>query len=61
MWDSHAYADALREAWARSHGTPNPLLHTEPPEFVVPPGRPTSAIPPVAPIGTPPLVDQAQA
>jgi outer membrane protein TolC len=61
MWDSHAYADALREAWARSHGTPNPLLHTEPPEFVVPPGKPTSALPPVAPIGTPPLVDQSQA
>ncbi|HEX4072589.1 MAG TPA: TolC family protein, partial [Planctomycetaceae bacterium] len=61
MWNSHAYADALREAWARSHGTPNPLLHTEPPEFVAPPGRPTSALPPVAPIGTPPLVDQSQA
>ncbi len=60
MWDRHAYADALREAWARSHGTPNPLLHTEPPEFVVPPGRPTSAIPPVAPIGVPPLVNQPQ-
>ena len=60
MWDPHAYADALREAWARSHGTPNPLLHTEPPEFVVPPGRPTSAIPPVAPIGVPPLVNQPQ-
>src|SRR5262249_11107368 len=55
-----AYADALREAWARSHGTPNPLLHTEPPEFVTPPGKPTSAIPRVGEIGTPPLVDGSQ-
>jgi hypothetical protein len=51
MWDPHAYSDALRQAWARSHGTPNPFLHTEPPEFVVPPGRPTSTVPLVAPIG----------
>jgi outer membrane protein TolC len=45
MWDPHAYADALREAWARSHAAPNPFVKTEPPEFVVPPGQPTSALP----------------
>jgi Outer membrane efflux protein len=48
MWDPKAYSDAIREAWARSHGTPNPFVKTEPPEFVVPPGRPTSNLPPVA-------------
>lgn len=61
MWDPHAYSDALREAWARSHGTPNPLLHTEPPEFVVPPGRPTTAVPLVAPGTSAPLVPQPTA
>jgi outer membrane protein TolC len=45
MWDPKAYSDALREAWARSHAGPNPLVKTEPAEFVVPPGRPTSALP----------------
>ena len=52
MWDPHAYSDALREAWARSHAGVNPLLHTEPPEFVVPPGRPSAATPLVAPVGS---------
>jgi outer membrane protein TolC len=47
MWDPKAYSDALREAWARSHGAPNPFVKTEPPEFVVPPGRPTGALPPI--------------
>jgi hypothetical protein len=47
MWDPKAYSDALREAWARSHGAPNPFVKTEPPEFVVPPGRPTSSLPPI--------------
>jgi outer membrane protein TolC len=61
MWDPHAYSDALREAWARSHGTPNPLLHTEPPEFVVPPGRPTATVPFVAPSGPPTISPQVQA
>ncbi len=60
MWDPHAYSDALRQAWARSHGTPNPLLHTEPPEFVVPPGRPTAGVPLVAPIGPPAMPPQVQ-
>lgn len=60
MWDPHAYSDALRQAWARSHGTPNPFLHTEPPEFVVPPGRPTSTVPLVAPIGPAAIPQQVQ-
>jgi outer membrane protein TolC len=60
MWDPHAYSDALREAWARSHATPNPLLHTEPSEFVVPPGRPTSALPMAAPGGAPVLSPPVQ-
>ncbi len=46
LWESpKAYSDALREAWARSHGVPNPFTHTEPAEFVVPPGRATSSLP----------------
>jgi outer membrane protein TolC len=60
MWNPRAYSDALREAWARSHGTPNPLLHTEPPEFVVPPGRPTGVIPGVPSIGQPAILSQSQ-
>jgi len=36
MWDPEAYDEALRRAWARSHGHDNPLLHTEPREFVAP-------------------------
>jgi outer membrane protein TolC len=60
IWDPHAYSDALRQAWARSHGIPNPLLHTEPSEFVVPPGRPTSAVPLVAPFGPPAIPQQFQ-
>jgi hypothetical protein len=60
MWDPHAYSDALREAWARSHGTPNPLLHTEPPEFVVPPGRPTGSVPMVPASCPPAFAPQAQ-
>jgi hypothetical protein len=47
MWDSKAYSDALREAWARSHAAVNPFVKTEPAEFVVPPGRPTSVLPAV--------------
>jgi outer membrane protein TolC len=44
MWDPKAYADALREAWARSHASVNPFTKTEPAEFVVPPGRPPSPL-----------------
>ena len=48
LWEGpKAYSDALREAWARSHGVPNPFTHTEPAEFVVPPGQPTSSLPSV--------------
>jgi outer membrane protein TolC len=47
MWDPKAYSDALREAWARSHAAVNPFVGTHPAEFVVPPGRPTSVLPPV--------------
>ena len=48
LWEGpKAYSDALREAWARSHGVPNPFTHTAPAEFVVPPGQPTSALPSV--------------
>lgn len=60
IWAPHAYADALREAWARSHATPNPLLHTEPPEFVVPPGRPSAVAPLVKANDAMPLVTQPQ-
>ena len=62
MWTPHAYSDALREAWARSHATPNPFVHTEPPEFVVPPGRASAATPMVGVTGSTeqaPLVDSA--
>ncbi len=45
LWGPKAYSDALREAWARSHGVPNPFTHTEPAEFVVPPGQPTTSLP----------------
>jgi len=61
MWTPHAYSDALREAWARSHALPNPLLHTEPPEFVVPPGRPSAASPLVGATGSAGLAPQADA
>lgn len=42
IWDGEAYNEALRRAWARSHAIDNPLLHTEPAEFVseVPPPTP---------------------
>jgi len=51
-WDPRANRDALREAWARSHAKPAPFLKTEPPEFVIPPGRPTSAIPMFGTVGS---------
>jgi outer membrane protein TolC len=35
-WTPEAYQDALRRAWARSHAHPNPLLCTEPLEFILP-------------------------
>jgi outer membrane protein TolC len=61
VWAPHAYSDALREAWARSHAVPNPLLHTEPPEFVVPPGRASAASPLVGATGSGVPSPQAQA
>jgi len=61
MWTPHAYSDALREAWARSHAKPNPFLHTEPPEFVVPPGRASAASPLVGTTGSAGLTVQSQA
>ncbi|HEV8000013.1 MAG TPA: TolC family protein [Planctomycetaceae bacterium] len=61
MWNPKAYSDALREAWARSHGTPNPFVKTEPAEFVVPPGRPTSNLPPVATSLSSPMASPASA
>jgi outer membrane protein TolC len=60
-WTPHAYSDALREAWARSHASPNPFLHTEPPEVVVPPGRPSAASPLMGPTGVGGLTPASQA
>lgn len=37
-WTPEAYRDALRHAWARTHGHDAPKLETEPAEFVAQPG-----------------------
>jgi outer membrane protein TolC len=63
LWEPKAYSDALREAWARSHAVPNPFVKTEPAEFVVPPGRPTSMVPVfgtslASPMASPPMSPQ---
>lgn len=37
-WTPEAYRDALRHAWARTHGLNGSRMETEPPEFVAQPG-----------------------
>ncbi|QDT39358.1 TolC family protein [Stratiformator vulcanicus] len=48
-WQPKAYKQALRKAWERSHGIPNPLLKNAPEAFAIPDDSRVLVVPEVGP------------